>query len=72
VSAIEERRQRAMDVGEDADDCPQYTYRSIETAIREATTVRITPEIITAAGLHPKSVDILYRAFAAAGFQVIQ
>lgn len=70
---IADRRQRALEAGEDADDYSQYTYRSIETAIEVATQAKITAEML--ATMDPavgNRETRLKAAFRAAGFEVVE
>lgn len=71
MSALDDRRQAALEAGEDADPSLVYTYKSIEVAIETATRVRITPEILGATGLPPLAAyAVVHAAFRAAGFEV--
>lgn len=76
MSEIEDRRQRALEAGEDAGSYPYVTARTVEVAIEVATQVKVTHDIILAFVESPGDPDdagvALEAAFRAAGFEVIK
>lgn len=76
MSEIEDRRQRALEAGEDAADIHDPA-KAVEVAVEVATQVKITTEIIAAASTTGRGygfdmTEALKAAFRAAGFEVIE
>lgn len=78
MSAIEERRQRAREAFWDgaADESSlsggHPFLNALGTCVETATRVKLTDEVMWAAGVHGATPAAIRAAFAAAGFEVIE